>query len=716
MQAEELSTEDRIRLIIAIINDEGCSELNKQIKKFMDKLNGYKAENEQVIIDYYTQAVQSIPLKSPLYAKLLQLLNDNHLINSVLKNSSSNLESEKDPFIHLITMSFYLECLANKTLDQNLFVDFIQEAKGNINLLYLVLLAIVLVYDGSEEKKFLIGIVKMIKEEMDFNSEGKYYKEISEIIFKEILEGEFSVAKDLYFLKVNYSSEEEEKVKAEIEQEPINVNPFKEIPKYDYYKTMIFPIKDEKISEEYFKTPSYEKLQKILLLSEIFTQLKKDYSVAKKYINNADLFYGFKEGEKGIDFETILPEVFLRLILNSKNEDTDITYLTYLIIFLQNNSNKSNDYEEEEDSKYLMSRLSKYIMDFVSNSGFTSKYTIFQMNNFIDMYSLLSSNSREDEPKYVGINLSEKDKEEGNNLNFNYFQKCFVGKLCSLMSKQNFVLLTDKKYSTILEEISHDPMTPETLSKNYDIITDNIKNKIKFSEIKEKLNNEEGNLLYDFLASILIKRSATLSILRDNLDFYMADILEMVNKDPENEKTVIKCVFDIFGKSSSHLIFLFQTLLKKYVIFHSSLIKFIFEDKLSNGKENISNWIYYELIEKIICNSYLMVEKTEKDLKEMQENISKSDEDKRQEVMKNFETLEERMNKIKEENKNICVDILKGFEDLIGNYKEKGEEDIKLFLIQTLCEFVDILYRRKLITFAIWNEIKEKMNNLSKEN
>jgi hypothetical protein len=92
-------TETKIRLLIALINDEGKDKLKSSIDKLISRLNENIKINSQIISKFLIKSIVQIPLKTPIYAQILSLIYPTEketvedIINLIIEHLQTPFES-----------------------------------------------------------------------------------------------------------------------------------------------------------------------------------------------------------------------------------------------------------------------------------------------------------------------------------------------------------------------------------------------------------------------------------------------------------------------------------------------------------------------------------------------------------------------------------------------------------------------------------------------
>ena len=238
-----------------------------------------------------------------------------------------------------------------------------------------------------------------------------------------------------------------------------------------------------------------------------------------------------------------------------------------------------------------------------------------------------------------------------------------------------------------------DPAEPKSIntSSDFAIMAENIKLKQKFEDFKSKLSNKDitsNELLINFIQCILIHRSKTLSHLRETFALYADTIREMEssNRD-EKEYILLNAIFNVWGHSTTHLLFIIELLYNKYLLGHLNVIKFIFGEKLNQSKTNVLDWVYYDIIDLTMHNCGFLLDKAKSELKAEQTNLAKSEEDQRINIIKKIEMYEEIEKRLINDKEILSKEIMSKFLSLNESAERLGGNELKLFIERLINDF-----------------------------
>ena len=147
MQPEKFTPETKIRLLLALINDEGYEKFESGFNKLLLRLHEFYDSNTKDIIKYLTKSIINIPLKGEIYAKVLRKFNKSSITNEVFKEIVTEMQKTKNFFIHYRCIRFFICCVAYGLIsEENLssFVENLVKLK-NEKLLSIIIIIIVII-------------------------------------------------------------------------------------------------------------------------------------------------------------------------------------------------------------------------------------------------------------------------------------------------------------------------------------------------------------------------------------------------------------------------------------------------------------------------------------------------------------------------------------------------------------------------------------------
>ena len=684
-QSKELSPDTKIRLLLSLINDDGFDKFEKSFNKLITRFSEFYGLFSQNIINYLTKSILFIPLKTKIYTYAIYQFNKNDITKQVFEEIIKYLiENNNDYFPLLRAFIFFIQCTIMKIIPENNYLDYIKNCidKKNNSAIWYIIKSIVIIYDKNNDYEIIKKSIELIKDS-NLLKDNLLYETIYNYL---IVDNETKIRGCYLNIKENKISFDNSEL----------INPFEKLESincenFDFPKDIDYEILFDKDNINY-ETYHYK-----LILSDIVNGLKDNYQLCEKYLFNILQFYDIELNEEN-NIQIILnnlPSVILSLILYTLINQSDIMFYSSITVNII--KNKSSLFIENDDKEKEINKFTKYIVNILQNDNFLKSLSPIQIKNLVQFLSFYIPNITNSKNEILNLRLVNQT-----NIYNNYYCKCLCNKICTLITKEQFIKITSIYNDNFLLNISEDPKIEESFKQNdnFKVMAENIKNKNLYSSFESSLTNKsnENELLYNFISAIIYSRSKTFSHLSKSIILYSNTIKEMSknNKD-EKEKIIIKSIFDSFENSTTHIFFLIGAFLDNLLISHSNVIKFIFTEKLLQSKEHIINWIYYDLIELIIQSSQNLYERTGKVLKDEQTNLAESNEDSRKNIIENIEILEELYKGLNNEKKNLPEKILQNFIGLCDTSEKLGGEELKDFVKKIIENEVKKFLLEKLI-------------------
>ena len=715
--------EDTICILLSIIFDEGINKYDSSFKKLILRLNEYYDTNKVDIINYFTKVIMYIPTKATIYSNALYSYNKPDITNEIFKKLIEELNKTKNSFIYNRVFVFIFGLIHFNVIPNQYLIDFIQEAisKRNINLLNILIRSIFLIYRKNNDYQFLGQYINIIYE--------------SNIISKDDL-----ILKTLY----NYS------VNSTIENDGNNFNGFY--------------IKDLKLEENIINennTTINNILSEMLKINydKIFSPALKvrEFSDTNKEITYNDIYYellimnnmeAFKDmpWKGSTTYLFLLPELYYNIVNKEQNNninpyqfiidnfvyssldlilfpflsESDLCYvINYIIIVLEDK--KAHFKILIEDNKEKNVYIS-FIVSLLSKENFISSLSPIQLNNLtIFLYHLMSNIPY---AKKDILSCIQKLHQNNNNNDINmvsnetitYFINTFYEKISNLIHKDS-----------VPEDIYFPDKNPKP--NNIDSITNlsyfkelysNINTKTPFKLFDKKIfeNDKQNEVLYTFIYCLLNSRNTALSVIYDLIELYSSAIGELINSNLDNnnsdvedkQKIILKVIFDVYGHSPLHFLYIIDLLAFKNLLNHITVINFVFTEKLFQKKENGLIYSYYKLINNSVENCYTMLNKFDDNFQNLAKGFSKADENKRKEMQQKMEYYDNEVAKLKKQKDVICDEVLGQFIKLYEVSERLGGQEYKLF-IQKVIQDEILLFQNK---YNISEELVDKAKKLFK--
>ena len=664
MQPEKFTPETKIRLLLALINDEGYEKFESGFNKLLLRLHEFYDSNTKDIIKYLTKSIINIPLKGEIYAKVLRKFNKSSITNEVFKEIVTEMQKTKNFFIHYRCIRFFICCVAYGLIsEENLssFVENLVKIK-NEKLLSIIIISIVTQFDNTAKTKYLLDICEKINSSINPSSNSSVLWDLIYSTVTNKNEKRDEVMNLCCFLKITPDTD--------VTLEGTIENPFPEIEKISYsYITL------SSLYQNFDDTPlTYENFHYRLLQMDIISSFKDNYQLCDKFLFNINTFFGFEQTLIQSSITLRLPETLLILSLDPTAPTSDVTLYASLSnkMILQNNT--------------LESLFTTKIIDFLSKIKILDSLSAYQIDNLVIFCTFYGSNISSSKSGILNVKI---DPSASNNSY--YYGKCLCDKMGNLITKKNFNEITKVYDENFMKDLTEGPKIVNT-SPDYEIMAENIKLKQNFNEFKSKLANKDNNsneLLINFSQCILVNRSKTLSHLREAVSFYSDAFREMesTNTD-EKEYILLNSIFDVWGHSSTHLIFIIELLYNRYLLGHLNVVKFIFGEKLNQNKTNVLDWVYYAILELTIHNCFHLLDQVKNELSAEQQNLAKSDEDQRIGIIKKIEMYEGIEARLIKEKEILCEEIFNKFVSLYQAAERLGGTELKDFVGKLIRDFV----------------------------
>ena len=669
MQPEKFTPETKIRLLLALINDEGYNKFDAGFNKLLLRLNEFYDSNFADIRKYLSQAIINVPLKAEIYAKVLRKLNKKTLTNEIFHEVTEEMKKSKNAFVHFRCFKFFIYSVIYGLVPKENFVNYVNTmiTNKNKNVIKLLIRSFAVILDNTEKTSFLIEISEKI------NSSGLITDSLWEMIYSTI--SNKNGKKDEIMQKIcklKIQPDIEDPVEGEI------INPFSLIEKITYehiYFDSIFALCEGDVQI------SYENYHYRLIQIDIISSLKDNFSLCEKYLFNISSFYDCDTAIQSA-MTLMLPETLLILALSPIAFSPEVTLIASLTVSIIKHFGN------------LESIFNSFITNYLAKAKTLDSLSAYQIQNLVIYVTFYASNIPNSKSGILNVIIDSSLSNE------NYFYgKCLCDKMTNLITKSTFEQITKNYDDTFLKDISTEPKSINT-SSDFAIMAENIKLKQKFEDFKSKLSNKDitsNELLINFIQCILIHRSKTLSHLRETFALYADTIREMesTNRD-EKEYILLNSIFNVWGHSTTHLLFIIELLYNKYLLGHLNVIKFIFGEKLNQSKSNVLDWVYYDIIDLTMHNCGFLLEKVKRELKAEQTNLAKSEEDQRINIINKIEMYEEIEKRLLHEKDILYKDIISKFVSLNESAERLGGNELKLFIERLINDFT----RRCLINSA----------------
>ena len=738
--SKELTTEERISILLTIIFDEGVDKYQQNFQKLMDRLNQYYDTNKVDIINYFTKVIMNIPSKGTIYSNALYNLGKNDIINSVFKKLGEELNKSKNCFHFVRSFIFIFGLIHFGILSQESLNNFITEnlTKKNINLIKIILYSIFLIFrkNNSEypEYQFLSPIINAIYDSNLLPKEDIILKTLYEFNNNDINLENLSQNKFTGFFIKDIPPKENKNENNNNDDITMIDNIFNELNNINFGNILI----PELCTRKYY---NFKEINFLDIYYELFImnniEAFKDYPKEgiKTYLFNLpEIYYNITDKEKN---NNIFPYQFilenftyasLDLILFPVLSKGDLCYLVNYIIytlsekkvFFKKEIQENN--EKKEENIYI-----NFIKNLIKDNNFLQNLSPFQYNNLIFfLYHIISniSEAKIDILSTIQKIKTDTDNNTIDNKNYSliYFINSFYEKISNIIKKSSL-----PNEITYFPEKDIIPIKIENVT-NYEYFNDLsnfINEKRNFNTFNNKnifINDETNEALYTFVYCILNSKDTNLSKIYDYIELYGQALRDMINNynssnndnDINNEKindkmkTILKVVFDVYGNLPLYYIYIIDLFAFKNLLNNIIIINFIFTEKLFQKKENGLIYCFYELINNCIENCYLMLNKFDNDFQNLANAFSKADENKRNEMQKQMDFYDKEVDKLKKQKNIICDKTLEMFIKMYEISEGLGGKEYKEFIKKIIKDEYNLFLSK----YKVGDDWNEKINNL----
>jgi hypothetical protein len=231
-------------------------------------------------------------------------------------------------------------------------------------------------------------------------------------------------------------------------------------------------------------------------------------------------------------------------------------------------------------------------------------------------------------------------------------------------------------------------------------------------------NDNQNETLYTFIYCLLNSRNTSLSSIHDLIELYSSAIRELINNNNDNsvdsindkQKIILKVIFDVYGQSPVHFIYIIDLLAFQNLLNHIIVINFIFTEKLFQNKDNGLTYSYYYLINNSIENCYTMLNKFDNDFQNLAKGFQKVEESKRKEIQLKMDFLSNEVAMLNKQKDTICDNVLEQFIKLYEISEGLGGAEYKGF-IQKVIQDEIMLFQNK---YKVSEEMVDKAKKLFK--
>jgi uncharacterized protein YdcH (DUF465 family) len=442
-----------------------------------------------------------------------------------------------------------------------------------------------------------------------------------------------------------------------------------------------------------------------------------------------ELYYKIKDKEKN---NNINPSQFIvnnfafasfDLVILQAFSKRDLSFVINFILFVLKEKRahfKILTEEGKEKNIYLSN-----ILSLLSNENCISSLSPFQIDNLIEFLYFLIENIPYAK-KDILYCIQKLNPNNNNDINMElndtiiYFTNSFYEKISNLIRRDSV------PEDTFFPEKNQRPNKIDSIMNlsYYKVLFEDINTKKPIKDFDKTIfeNDKQNEVLYTFIYCILNSRNNSLNTLYDLIDFYSSAIREIIGGDTNNnnmentsdtndkQKIILKVIFDVYGHSPLHFIYIIDLLAFKNLLNHITVINFIFTEKLFQKKENGLIYSYYTIINNSIENCYTMLNKFDNDFQNLAKSFSKVDEEKRKELQQKMEFYDNEVSKLKKQKDIICDEVLGQFIKLYEISEGLGGPEYTNF-IQKYIEDEILLFKSK---YNVSEELVDKARKLFK--
>lgn len=722
--SKNMSTADRISILLTVIFDEGINKYEDNFKKLNERLNQFYDTNKVDIINYFTKAIMYLPTKTTIYSNALYSYNKPDIANEIFKKLIEELNKTKNSFIFIRTFIFIYGLIHFNIIPIQNLVDFIQESinKRNINLLNILIRSIFLIYRKDNNYQFLTQCINIIYNSNIISQDDLILKTLYNYSINEIDTSQNDGNSfNGFFIKDLKIGEENE-----MTDKNINNNILNEIIKINFDKIFCPELISRKFADQN-KVISFNDIYYELLIMNNMEAFKDEpFKGTSTYLFSLpELYYNISNQEQN---NNIHPYKFIidnftyasvDLVLFSTLSKPDLCYIiNYILFVLKEKKAHFKVLTEENKEKNI---YTSFIISLLSKENFISSLSPFQIDSLISfLYHLISNVPLAKKDILTCIQkLSNNNNDMNMNTNdtINYFLNSFYEKISNLIQKDSWpedIFYPEKnRKPNIIDSITN--------LSYYKQLYSNINCKKPFKDFDKSIfeNDNQNEVLYTFIYCLLNSRNTSLNTINDLIEFYASAIREIINNNNnennvdsinDKQKIILKVIFDVYGHSPIHFIYIIDLLAFKNLLNHITIINFIFTEKLFQKKENGLTYSYYDLINNSVENCYTMLNKFDDDFQNLAKGFQKVDESKRKEMQLKMDFYDNEVSMLKKQKDVICDNILEQFMKFYEISEKLGGTEYKGF-VQKIIQDEITLFQNK---YNISEDLVEKAKKLFK--
>ena len=722
----EIKPKDKILILLTYILEDGVNKYKDNFDRLIIRLNEYYDTNKVDIINYFTKVIMYLPTQTTIYSNALYLYSKPDITNEIFKKLIGELNKTKNSFVFIRVLIFIFGLIHFDVFPNEYLKDFIQEniSKNNNNLLNILLISIFLIYRKNNGYQFLEEIIKIIYESNIIPQ--------NELILKTLYN--YSINTDENMIKDGNSFEGFfiQDIKKENFENNNNIalnNILAEITKINFDNIINPKLKSREFSDNNKEITFNDIYYELLIMNNIEAFKDEPYKGSNNYLFSLpEIYYNITNKEKN---NNINPSQFivdnlayasLDLILLQILQKRDLSFIINFIIYVLKEK-KAHFIIITEENKEKNIYLST-IISFISNINFISSLSPFQLDNLIEFLYFLMANIQYAKKEILSCIQKLNPNNNNNDINMDsndtiaYFTNSFYEKISNLIHGDS---VPEDIY---FPEKNQKPNRIESISNlsYYKELYNDINAKKPFKDFNKSIfeNDKQNEVLYTFIYCLLNSRNSSLNTIHDLIETYSSAIKEIIgdmNNNNENnsdindkQKIILKVIFDVYGHSPLHFIYIIDLLAFKNILNHITIINFIFTEKLFQKKENGLIYSYYNLINNSVENCYTMLTKFDDDFQNLVKGFSKVDETKRKEMQQKMDFYDNEVANLKKQKDVICDEVLGQFIKLFEISERLGGQEYKNF-IQKVIQDEILLFKNK---YNISEELIDKARKLFK--
>ena len=722
----EIKPKDKILILLTYILEDGVNKYKDNFDRLIIRLNEYYDTNKVDIINYFTKVIMYLPTQTTIYSNALYLYSKPDITNEIFKKLIGELNKTKNSFVFIRVLIFIFGLIHFDVFPNEYLKDFIQEniSKNNNNLLNILLISIFLIYRKNNGYQFLEEIIKIIYESNIIPQ--------NELILKTLYN--YSINTDENMIKDGNSFEGFfiQDIKKENFENNNNIalnNILAEITKINFDNIISPKLKSREFSDNNKEITFNDIYYELLIMNNIEAFKDEPYKGSNNYLFSLpEIYYNItnKEKNNNINPSQFIVDNFayasLDLILLQILQKRDLSFIINFIIYVLKEK-KAHFIIITEENKEKNIYLST-IISFISNINFISSLSPFQLDNLIEFLYFLMANIQYAKKEILSCIQKLNPNNNNNDINMDsndtiaYFTNSFYEKISNLIHGDS---VPEDIY---FPEKNQKPNRIESISNlsYYKELYNDINAKKPFKDFNKSIfeNDKQNEVLYTFIYCLLNSRNSSLNTIHDLIETYSSAIKEIIgdmNNNNENnsdindkQKIILKVIFDVYGHSPLHFIYIIDLLAFKNILNHITIINFIFTEKLFQKKENGLIYSYYTVINNSVENCYTIHNKFDNDFQNLAKSFSKVDETKRKEMQQKMDFYDNEVANLKKQKDVICDEVLGQFIKLFEISERLGGQEYKNF-IQKVIQDEILLFKNK---YNISEELIDKARKLFK--